>query len=96
MTSEGENFHKFRSLVAIFESFLRETWGCSTLWHDKNKQSAKLFSVKIVFFTNSRKFSPSKEVPAIRYFDRVTAFKALYCKTFVKARAHTHSIDVHV
>ena len=28
--------------------------------------SQKFFSVKIVFFTNSRKFSPSK-VPAIRY-----------------------------
>ena len=68
MTSEGENFRKFRSLVAICESFLRETWGCSILWHGKNKQSVKLFSVKIVFFTNSRKFSPSKEASCYTVF----------------------------
>ena len=34
------------------------------VWHSKNKQSTKIFSVKIVFFTNSQKFSPSK-VPAM-------------------------------
>ena len=30
------------------------------LWHCKSKQSTKVFSVKIVVFTNSRKFSKSK------------------------------------
>ena len=29
-------------------------------WHGTSEQSAKVFSTKIVFFTNSRKFSPSK------------------------------------
>jgi len=29
-------------------------------WRGKSEQSAKVFSAKIVFFTNPRKFSPSK------------------------------------
>ena len=33
------------------------------LWHGKSEQSAKVFSAKIVFFTNPRKFSPSKSFP---------------------------------
>ena len=46
---EGENFREFHGFVAIHESFLCEIWECGVL-----------FSTKIVFFTNSRKFSPSK------------------------------------
>ena len=48
---------------AIHESFLCEIWGCGGLWHGKSEQSMKVFSVKIIFFTNSQKFSPS----AIQY-----------------------------
>ena len=46
--------------MAIRESFLREIWGRGILWYGKSKQSAKVFSVKIVLFTDSRKFSSSK------------------------------------
>ena len=60
ITFEGENFREFRGFVAIRESFLREIWGCVVLWRGTSEQSAKVFSTKIVFFTNSRKFSPSK------------------------------------
>ena len=34
--------------------------GCGVLWHGKSEQPAKVFPAKIVFFTNSRKFSPLK------------------------------------
>ena len=56
---EEENFHKFRGFMAICQSFIREIWGRGVLWHGKNEQSVKVFSMKIVFFTNSHKFSPS-------------------------------------
>ena len=39
--------------VAICESFLREIWGHGVLWHGTGKQSPKVFSTKILFFTNS-------------------------------------------
>ena len=55
-TFEGENFREFRRFVAI-----REIWGRGILWRGKSEQSTKVFSAKIVFFTNLRKFS------AIRY-----------------------------
>ena len=45
--------------VAIRESFLREIWGRGVLWHGTSEQSTKVFSTKIVFFTNSWKFSAS-------------------------------------
>ena len=35
-------------------------FGAWHLWHGKSEQSAKVFSAKIVFFTNLRKCSPSK------------------------------------
>ena len=62
-TFEGENFHEFRSFVTIRERFLQEIRGHGVLWHSTSEQSAKVFSVKIIFFTNSlpRKF------PAIGY-----------------------------
>ena len=46
--------------VAIHDSFLRKILGRAFYWQGKSKQSVKVFSVNIVFFTNSRKFSPSK------------------------------------
>ena len=51
-TFEGEDFHKFRGFVAIRESFLHEIGGCGVLWHDKSEQFTKIFSAKIMFFTN--------------------------------------------
>ena len=64
-TFEGENFHEFRGFVAIHESFLCEIWGCGILWCGKSEQSAKVFYVKIVFFTNWQSFS------AIRYANNI-------------------------
>ena len=46
--------------VAIRESFLLEILGCGIIWSGKSEQSVKVFSAKIVFFINSRMFSPSK------------------------------------
>ena len=46
--------------MTIRESFLRKIWGRGVLWHSRNEQFAKVFSTKIVFFTDLRKFSPSK------------------------------------
>ena len=56
---EEENFHKFHGFMAICESFIRKIWGRGVLWHSKSEQSVKVLSMKIVFFTNSHKFSPS-------------------------------------
>jgi len=56
----AENFCEFRGFVAICQSFLREIWRRGVLWHGTSEQSAKVFSAKIIFFTNSQKFSPSK------------------------------------
>ena len=59
-SAKGENFCEFRCFVAICKSFLCENWGCRILWHGKSEQSVKVLSLKIIFFTNSRKFFPSK------------------------------------
>ena len=56
-TFEGENFCKFRGFVAIHESFLCKIGGVVSFGGDTSEQSAKLFSVKILFSTNSREFS---------------------------------------
>ena len=48
---------KFRSFVAIRASFPCKIWGCAVLWRGKSEQYVKVFSVRIVFFINSRKFS---------------------------------------
>ena len=56
----GRNFCEFHSFVAICESFSAKFWGLAVFRRGKSKQSVKVFSVKIVFFTNSRRFSPSK------------------------------------
>ena len=63
-TFEGKNFHKFCGFVAI--SFLRKIWGHGVCWRCKSKQFVKVFSAKIVFFTNSQKIFPQK-FSAIRY-----------------------------
>ena len=39
--------------------FLLEIWGHGICWYGKSKQFVKVFFTKIVFFTNSQKFSPS-------------------------------------
>ena len=59
-TFKGENIREFRGFVTICESFLCEIWARGILWCCRSKQSANVFSVKIVFFTNLRKFSPLK------------------------------------
>ena len=42
------------------QRFSPQNLGVWHLWRCKSEQPAKVFSTKIVFFTNSRKFSPSK------------------------------------
>ena len=64
-TFEGKNFRKFCSFVTI--SFLHKIWGHGICWHCKSKQFMKVFSAKIVFFTNSQKFFSLKSFSAIRY-----------------------------
>ena len=59
-TFEGENFCNFCGFMAKRESFLSEIWGRGVFWHGKSKQSAKVFSTKMVLFTNLREYSPSK------------------------------------
>ena len=57
--SRKKTFANF-SFVAVCESFLHEIWRCGILWRGTSKQSTKVCSTKIIFFTDSRKFSPSK------------------------------------
>ena len=51
-----------KKTFANFAGYLQksEVWGRGILWHGKNEQSPKVFSMKIVFFTNSQKFSSLK------------------------------------
>ena len=69
--AEVSNLRKFSPQKSYFspirKSFLHEIWGCGVLWRSRSEQSAKVFSTKIVFFTNSRKFFLRK-FSAIRYF----------------------------
>ena len=47
--------------MAIRKSFSLQNLGAYGIhWRDKSEQSAKVLSTKIVFYTNSRKFSPLK------------------------------------
>ena len=57
---QGRKLSRILWFVAIHKSFLHEIWGHGIHWRGKSEQSAKVFSAKIVFFTNSQKFSPSK------------------------------------
>ena len=54
----AENFREFHGFVGICESFLCEICWHGIRWRDKREQSANVFSTKIIFFTNSPKFSP--------------------------------------
>ena len=56
----GENFCEFRGFVAICKNFSAKFGGMASFGGDTSEQSAKVFSTKIVFSTNLRKFSPSK------------------------------------
>ena len=49
----------FVNFVVLWK-FLCKIWERGVLWRSKSEQSAKVVFAKIVFFTNSRKFSPSK------------------------------------
>ena len=77
-TFEGENLCEFRSFVAVCESFLRKIWGHGVLWCGTNEQSAKIFSAKIIFFTNSQKFSPLKVSHYTVFYYEVHIFAPLY------------------
>ena len=59
-TFEGANFSEFWGFVAIHESFLYKIWGVVS-FGGTSEQSAKVFSVKILFSTNSQKF-PAAEL----------------------------------
>ena len=72
----AEDFSKFCGFVAIHESFLCKIWGHGVLWCGKSEQSAKVFSLKIVFFTNLRKFSLSK---VSHYTIHVHEARLLHC-----------------
>jgi len=65
--------------------FLAKFWGVGVLWHGKSEQSAKVFSAKIIFFTNLPKFSPSK---VSHYTVKQSLAGILKCSVFI-----TH--DVH-
>ena len=56
---EGENLCEFRGFVAI-QKFFSTNFGVVTFFGGKRKQSTQVFIMKIVFSTNSQKFSPSK------------------------------------
>ena len=73
------NYHTARNVRG--RKLSRISWFCSYsqklspqnlkawhLWHCKSEQSVKVFSAKIVFFTNLRKVSPSK-VPCYTVFN---------------------------
>ena len=51
---------KLLQISQFCESFLCKIWGRCFFWCGKSEQATKVFSTKIIFFTNSHKFSPSK------------------------------------
>ena len=55
----AENFHEFHGFVSIHKSFLREIWGVAFFGVAKASNPRK-FSPRKLYFTNLRKFSPSK------------------------------------
>ena len=58
----GRKLSRISRFCGYSKSFSCKIWGCGVLWHSTSDQSAKVFSAKIIFFTNSRKFSPSKVI----------------------------------
>ena len=67
----GRKLSRISRFVTICGSFSTKFGGRGILWCSKSKQSAKVFSAKIVFFTNLWKISPSKvsryTVSLVRY-----------------------------
>ena len=61
---EGEDFHEFRSFVAIRESFLRKILGRGVLWHRSNPQK---FSPRKLYFSPIRKSFLPRKFSAARY-----------------------------
>ena len=53
----GRKLSQMLRFCGYLRKFSLRSLGAWVLWRSKNEQSAKVFSAKIVFFTNSRKFS---------------------------------------
>ena len=69
---QEENFRKFSGYVTIREIFLREIWGVVSFGTAQASNLQKVFSMKIVFFTNPQKFSPTQVSHALyRYYYKV-------------------------
>ena len=58
--SREKTFVNFAVLWLFAKVFLHKIWWLGILWRGKSEQSVKIFSAKIVFFTNLWKFSPLK------------------------------------
>ena len=56
----GRKLLKISRFCGYTRMFSPQNLGRDILWHGKSEQFAKFFSAKIIFFTNPRKFSPSK------------------------------------
>ena len=57
---QGRKLSRILRFCGYSRKFSPRNLGHEILWCGKSEQSAKVFSAKIVFFTNSQKFSPSK------------------------------------
>ena len=56
----GENLCEPPRFCGYTRKFYLRNLERGVLWYGKSEQSTKVFSAKIIFFTNSQKFSPSK------------------------------------
>ena len=90
-TFEGENLRKSRGFVAIRESFLREIWGMP-LFGGTSEQSTKVFSAKILFSTNLRKFSPTK---VSHYQYMVVRWQALFIQQVKALQMQCLFVQLH-
>ena len=78
----GRKLSRISRFCGYSRKFSLQNLGVWHLWCCKSEQSAKVFSAKIVLFTNPQKFSPSK-FPAIQYFcpsEHVMEELGLWCK----------------
>ena len=71
----GRKLLRISRFCGYTQKFSPRNLGRGIVWHSKSDQSTKVFSTKNVFFTNSRKFSPSK-VSRYTVYDSV-----VYCLT---------------
>ena len=69
------------SRILQFCGYSCEIWGRGVLWCSKTKQSTKVFSAKIIYFTNSRKFSPLK----VSRYTVYAELKATVCYIWISA-----------